>query len=67
MTEHKLFVSTVDGWVAGRRVKAGQSLMLTDAAAQYEPVTPAGIDMSTSPDVTVVAEIAAPRKRKAKA
>ena len=30
-----------DGWIAGRRVKAGEILDLTLAQAKYEPVEPA--------------------------
>ena len=34
------YVAKVDGWVAGQRVKAGDELSLTAAAARYEPVEP---------------------------
>lgn len=29
-----------DGWIAGRRVKAGEEVSLTAAQAKYEPVDP---------------------------
>lgn len=34
------YIADADGWVAGRRVKAGDPVELTAAAAKYEPVTP---------------------------
>lgn len=36
----KSYVANIDGWVAGQRVAAGDLVILTDAQAQYEPVTP---------------------------
>lgn len=32
------FVVRADGWVAGQRVKAGDTVLLTQEAAKYEPV-----------------------------
>lgn len=36
----KSYVSKMEGWIAGRRVAIGDLVILTDAQAQYEPVTP---------------------------
>lgn len=38
----KSYVVRADGWVAGKRVKAGDLIELTVKAAKYEPVDPAG-------------------------
>lgn len=35
------YVATVSGWVAGRRVKEGATIQLTDKQAQHEHVVPA--------------------------
>lgn len=35
------YITRADGWVAGRRVRAGETIALTPAAARYEPVDPA--------------------------
>lgn len=32
------YIARADGWVAGRRVKAGDTVLLTKEAARYEPV-----------------------------
>lgn len=34
------YTAKASGWVAGKRVKAGDELSLTPAAARYEPVEP---------------------------
>lgn len=34
------FVARANGWVAGKRVKAGDTVLLSKAAAKYEPVDP---------------------------
>lgn len=36
----KPYMIKIDGWVAGQRVAKGDLVVLTDAQAQYEPVTP---------------------------
>jgi hypothetical protein len=36
----KSYMTKIDGWVAGQRVAKGDLVVLTDAQAQYEPVTP---------------------------
>ncbi|EGJ20117.1 hypothetical protein RSWS8N_18194 [Cereibacter sphaeroides WS8N] len=46
-----------DGWIAGRRVKAGEEVSLTAAQAKYEPVDP----------VEMVAAETAGRTRKVRA
>ena len=50
----KTYRAKAAGWIAGRRVAAGEEIRLTEAQAKYEPVEP------------VVAEAAKPA-RKAKA
>ncbi|WP_151720218.1 hypothetical protein [Gemmobacter serpentinus] len=37
MTEQS-YIARAAGWIAGRRVKAGERLTMTPAAARYEPV-----------------------------
>jgi len=37
MTE-RLYAARIDGWIAGRRMAAGQTLTLTEDAARNEPV-----------------------------
>lgn len=39
--ETRIYVARADGWVAGRRVRKGEAVALTPAAAAYEPVDPA--------------------------
>lgn len=39
----KSYIANIDGWVAGQRVAKGDLVVLTDAQAQYEPVTPVKI------------------------
>lgn len=36
----KSYRTNINGWVAGQRVAKGDLVVLTDAQAQYEPVTP---------------------------
>lgn len=40
MTERAIYQVQEDGWVAGRRVSAGDRLELTATAAKYERVAP---------------------------
>ena len=35
----KTYASTLDGWVAGRRVRIGDEITLTATAALHEPVS----------------------------
>lgn len=34
------YIARADGWIAGRRVVAGQTVEMTAAQAKYEPVDP---------------------------
>ena len=43
MTE-RLYAARIDGWIAGRRMKRGQTLTLTEDAARSEPVVPVDAD-----------------------
>lgn len=38
MTTKQTYIARADGWIAGRRVKAGEEVPLTPAEAKYEPV-----------------------------
>jgi len=40
MTATALYVARRDGWIDGRRVKAGEELRLPAGRARYEPVDP---------------------------
>ena len=55
MTTKKDYIVRSDGWVAGRRVQAGEIVSLTLAQARYEPVDPVvdpvGADASAPADV----------------
>lgn len=41
-----------DGWIAGRRVKAGEEVSLTAAQAKYEPVDPVETATAETPSRT---------------
>lgn len=47
MTEKKDYIAAADGWIAGRPVKAGDMVRLTEREARYEPVQPAAVDGTT--------------------
>lgn len=53
-----LYVARADGWVAGRRVRKGDQVMLPPAAAAYEPV-----DHATVAAEAPVARARASRRR----
>lgn len=58
--ETRIYLARADGWVAGRRVRKGEAVALTPAAAAYEPVDPA-------PPVTLAAPTRPRATRRARA
>jgi len=41
MAERRKYIVLFAGWIAGRRVEAGDEILLTEAEAEYEHVSPA--------------------------
>lgn len=62
----KPYISNIDGWIGGRRVKKGDVLLMSDAAAQYEPVREQPLSPDAAPEPTE-APVKAPLKRRSKA
>ena len=63
MNPRQSFIARADGWVAGRRVRAGEALLLTEVEARFEPVDPAPVD----PAPADPAPAKAPRRRRVRA
>lgn len=41
MTDKQQYRALDDGWIAGRRVRKGEIVEMTEAEARYEPAEPA--------------------------
>ncbi|WP_413874163.1 hypothetical protein [Albidovulum sp.] len=63
MAERQDYRVIADGWVAGRRARAGETVRLTKAEARYEPVVPA--DDAQPAEVTPL-PVARPKRRGAR-
>lgn len=47
--EKSTYIAKADGWIGGKRVKAGDTVSLTAAAARYEPVQAADAKKTPRP------------------
>jgi allophanate hydrolase subunit 2 len=69
----RLYASQIGGWVAGRRLKAGDTLILTEDQARHEPVVPVALQVTAeAAETTLEDPVQGPnkppsRRRKAKA
>lgn len=63
----KTYRAKITGWVAGRRVQEGQAVILSEIAAQHEPVDEVTVAPPAEIEAPAEAPVKAPRKRRAKA
>lgn len=63
----KSYIANIDGWVAGQRVAKGDLVVLTDAQAQYEPVTPVQNPATARSDIGATMPPSLPVKPRRKA
>jgi len=57
------YIVEKDGWIAGRLRRAGERLSLTERAAKYEHVRPAGDAAPVIAPVIAPADTPAPKRR----